>query len=244
MKEELLASLSKMIPNGNRLELPQEQLSNYPQVKKCLLTAGGKYKRNGFDFTVPGEEILGRLLGGEAINDKKKFQFFATPAPFAKMACQMADIQPGLRVLEPSAGQGAIANEIRRYTDDYVVVELMPENVVALTRQGYDVIEGDFLAMSEDEIGRFDRIVGNPPFAKGAEVDHIRHMYTLLKPGGKMVTFASSAFTFRGDVKYALFLEWLTDVGAVIDQMPEESFKSSGTNVSTMLLTIDKPVLN
>ena len=40
---ELIASLRKMSINGNRLELPSEQLANYADVKKALQKAGGKY---------------------------------------------------------------------------------------------------------------------------------------------------------------------------------------------------------
>lgn len=45
LDQAVVASIMKMIPNGSRLELPSEQLTNYPQVKKALLNAGGKYKK-------------------------------------------------------------------------------------------------------------------------------------------------------------------------------------------------------
>ena len=77
MKNELLGSIGRMIVNGNRLELPKdEQFSNYAAVKKCLLAAGGKYKKCGFEFSNNAKEVKSRLLGGEVINDKKKFQYY------------------------------------------------------------------------------------------------------------------------------------------------------------------------
>jgi ParB/RepB/Spo0J family partition protein len=243
MKKELIESISKMIVIGKRLELPQdEHFDNYAQVKKCLLLAGGKYKKCGFEFVENAQEIKDRLIGGEAIDDKKKFQFFATPDALARRLVDMADVTDNCRVLEPSAGQGAISNLVRDLTDECIVVELMPQNAKALRRQEYDVKECDFLTLKIADIGMFDRIIANPPFTKNQDIDHIIHMMTLLKPGGKLVSVASQSWTFGSQKKQLAFRDWLDVLNAKITELDAGEFKTSGTNISAVIVEITLPV--
>ena len=122
-----------MIVNGNRLELPtDEQFANYPAVKKALTLAGGKYKKCGFLFTDDAQNVKDRLVGGEAINDKKKFQFFPTPKAVVDLIIKRACITCDMTVLEPSAGQGAIVDAIAEIGAHTSMIELMPENIKVL----------------------------------------------------------------------------------------------------------------
>jgi type I restriction-modification system DNA methylase subunit len=230
-----------MTPVGNRLELPaDDHFANYAAVKKCLLTAGGKYKKCGFEFTDSAEEVKARLLGGEAINDKKKFQFFATPDHLADMLVEMADIQEAHITLEPSAGQGALAIRMRDRSVGCTVVELMPENNVVLKRLKFFPLEADFLTVKPSVLGYFDRIVANPPFTKNQDIDHILHMFDFLKPGGKLVSVASKSWTFGSQKKQVAFREWLESIGAEVTEVPTGMFKSSGTNVASVIVAITK----
>ncbi len=237
MKEDLINSIRKMVVNGKRLELPKDEIfKNYPQVKKALLDAGGKYKKCGFEFSNNAQEVKDRLASGEAINDKKKFQFFATPGALARDLIEMAGITNSHRVLEPSAGQGAISNMIRDIGVECVVVELMPENVRALTRQGYNVINGCFLEQSIEEIGLFDRIVANPPFTKNQDIEHIKKMFSLLSHGGKLVSMASRSWIIGNQKKQVDFREWLDNVGGTVTEVDAGVFKESGTNVPSVIV--------
>lgn len=237
-KKDLLDSIEKMTVKGNRLELPKdEQFSNYPAVKKCLLTAGGKYGKCGFTFNEDAQSVKDRLLGGELIDDKKKFQFFATPDPLAQQLVEMAEVTEVCRVLEPSAGQGAIANKI---PGGCVTVELMEQNITALKRQGYPVIEGDFLQKTVDELGVFDKVIANPPFTKNQDIEHVMHMYLFLKPGGRLVSVASTSWLNGSQKKQVAFREWLSGVGAEVANVDAGAFKSSGTSVATVIIMIDK----
>lgn len=237
MKEELINSISKMVANGKRLELPKDEIfKNYAHVKKALIDAGGKYKKCGFEFSDDAQEVKDRLVGGEAINDKKKFQFFATPKTLAEELVEMADIAKIHRVLEPSAGQGAISNLVRDIGAECVVIELMPENAKALTRQGYDVINGCFLQQTTEEIGFFDRIVANPPFTKNQDIAHIKKMFSLLSPGGKLVSMASKSWVLGSQKKQIAFREWLESVGGTITDVDAGVFKESGTNIASVIV--------
>lgn len=239
MNAALINSIGQMIPNGNRLELPKDlHFNNYAQVKKCLIDAGGIYKKCGFEFPEAANDVQQRLVGGEAINEKKAFQFFPTPEPLARKLVAMSGLEPGMVWLEPSAGQGAISNIMSEISKSGQVVELMEQNVKALIRQGYSPINGDFLTLKPR--AEFDVIVANPPFTKNQDIDHIRHMYEFLKPGGRLVSVASVSWTFGSQKKQVSFREWLDELGANIEEVPEGAFSQSGTQVRTAIVSITK----
>lgn len=239
MIDPVLQSIALMEVNGNRLELPKQYFPNYAAVKKFLMNAGGKYKSNGFIFN-DAQATKDALLGGEVIHDKKKFQFFATPPELAKHLISIAHIYSDHKVLEPSAGQGALVDLILEQTNNCMCIELMPENAEILRKKGYSVLEGDFLEFEISDNLRFDRIVANPPFTKNQDIDHILHMYDLLKPGGKMVSMASPSWTFGNQKKQKEFREGLDYVNATITEVPEGEFKSSGTNIRSVIIEILK----
>lgn len=236
MSSELQQSISKMIVNGNRLELPSDEVfSNYAQVKKTLIQAGGKYKKCGFEFASNDpRDIKDKLCSGEKINDKKKFQFFATPKSLAAELVRLAEIEPHHRCLEPSAGHGAIADLVQEKTGFCTVVELMPENAAVLKSKGYEVAEGDFLKMVFPE--RFDRIIANPPFAKNQDIDHIRRMYSMLSDRGMLVSIASLSWLSGSQRKQVEFRAWLAEIGATTTNIPAGEFKQSGTSVGAVIV--------
>ena len=241
MTKNLIESITKMTAIGNRLELPtDEHFSNYPQVKKCLIDAGGKYKKCGFEFPEEAQLIKERLIGGEAINDKKKFQFFATPSHLAKELIDIAGVTTQCRTLEPSAGQGAIASILKERGGECVTMELMEQNIKVLQRLGFLVIEGDFLTKTSKDIGTYDKIVANPPFTKNQDIDHIKHMYSLLRNGGRLVSLASKSWVFGNQKKQIAFREWLDDLNADIIDVPAGEFKESGTQIAPAIIVIDK----
>jgi hypothetical protein len=130
----VLINISKMTVNGNRLELPQsEQFTNYTAVKKTLLTAGFSYKKNGFESDKL-EDLLDRLLSGESVNDKKKFQFFATCKPQVKAVQEKACVEDHHYVLEPSAGHGDLVEGLKK--ENVQCFELFEDNVKILQDKG------------------------------------------------------------------------------------------------------------
>lgn len=169
--------------------------------------------------------------------------FFPTPTKIIDRMLEEADIQPGMKVLEPSAGKGNIAARIKdEHTDaDLDVVEYNFTLNEYLESEGYNVVGDDFL----EHTGEYDRIVMNPPFEKGQDIDHVLHAYEQLKPGGRVVAIMSEGPFFRGDKKSTSFREFLDENGTS-EQLDEGSFKESErtTGVATRIVTIDKPVEN
>lgn len=233
---------------GQVVVLPDVQLerTTYVGVKKKLEGIGGKWNRKakGFVFSSDPSELLGRVKEGEKINLKKDFQFFETPFEIAKQIVNLAEIEIGHSVLEPSAGKGRLIDEIPRgaHVDCY---ELMPQNYDHLKEcfhdmpmQNVNLIGRDFLEANESK--KYDRIVANPPFTKNQDIIHVFKMFRMLKNGGRLVSVMSKHFTFANDKLSQEFRSLLEDNQPyrVID-LPSGSFQSSGTMVSSVIVVLD-----
>lgn len=169
--------------------------------------------------------------------------FFPTPKPLINKMLDAADIQPGMSVLEPSAGKGDILDSVKERHPEAVTkgIEYQPALRDIILTKGHDIAdENDFLSHA----GQYDRIVMNPPFENRQDVQHVQHAYNQLKPGGRLVAVMSSG-PFHGSQKRdAEFRDWLNSVGAEIVDNPEGSFAGSDafrkTGVNTKMLVIDK----
>lgn len=80
----------------------------------------------------------------------------------------------------------------------------------------------------------------NPPFENLQDIDHVMHSFKFLKEGGRLVSVMSASPFFRSDKKCVAFRAWLDMLGAEVEDLPEQSFKASGTNVNTKLVAIQK----
>ena len=168
--------------------------------------------------------------------------FFPTPIPVVIEMLNRARIEKDMRVLEPSAGAGNIADTIRHTRPD-AKLEVMEINYrlrELLTLKGYNLIADDFMQVSRAEAGEFSRIIMNPPFENLQDCLHVRHAYDLLAPGGILVSIMAPSFEYRNDRKSTEFRDWLGTVNATWENLPNGSFKSSGTGVSTRLLVIER----
>jgi hypothetical protein len=252
---EAQAVLQACTVEGNIVKLPPDQLDRkvYAEVKKALELIGGKWKGGktyGFVFKTDPTELLAQIANGEKRNLKKEYQFYATPAALAENMVSIAELYTDNGgafagdILEPSAGQGAIVKAIHAVTGDAVTIycyELMDINRGILEKMpGVKLIGDDFLKAASVE--QYDRIIANPPFTKNQDIDHILLMYNLLKPGGIMVTLSSPSWTFGSQKKHIEFRQWLVDVDAYIEEIPEDTFKESGTSIRTVLIKIRKPL--
>jgi predicted RNA methylase len=168
--------------------------------------------------------------------------FFPTPKPIVEKMMDEADIQEGDAVLEPSAGIGDIANGIKARGSNPDVVEINPSMRDILQAKGHNVVSDDFL--SYDANKKYDKIVMNPPFEKGQDIDHVRKAYGHLKPGGKLVAIMGAGTFSNSQRKTTAFREWLEEVGGESEQLPANSFKGKDafkeTGVSAYMVTIEK----
>lgn len=238
---ELQISIGKCSLFENVVYLPIEQLSNYQDVRKALINAGGTYNKNKFIFSGDAKPYIDMLMKGDKVNIKKEYQFFATPPDLARRLVELANINsPDLLVLEPSAGQGAIVKALLNKEPGLIIhaYELMEANRTVLSSIKDCVILGEDFLQGNDH--KFDRIVANPPFSKNQDINHVLKMYARLKKGGRIVSITSNSWRTGQQKKQVEFRNWLDSIDARIEDIDAGEFKESGTNISTTLLIIDK----
>jgi hypothetical protein len=239
MIEEILQQCTV---DGLVVRLPAVQLERdiYTKVADRLKKIGGKWKGGnvgGFVFDHDPTELLSDVQDGKKRNIKKEFQFFETPIAIVDQILDLADIQRGRSVLEPSAGRGAILQRCP-YLDKNIGFYCYELNEQwHPTLEQYAVVVGtDFL--KADPTQKFDRVIANPPFSNNQDIDHIRKMYDVLAGGGVMVSIASTHWLSSDKKKETAFREWLEQKGATIIPLPEGAFKESGTNIATVIIRI------
>lgn len=189
--------------------------------------------------------------------------WFPTPGTVARKVAGQASVdwargrsgeaETVLRTLEPSAGEGALAEAVIEAAArgaariELVCVELHRDRAAALRRAGLDgrnghrVIERDFLSLSPDETGLFDRIVMNPPFDRQNDVAHVVHASKFLAPGGRLVAIMASSIEFRDDARSVAFRRLVERMDGDIIDLPAGSFEESGTSINTCMVTLNAP---
>ncbi|BCX53947.1 MULTISPECIES: PLxRFG domain-containing protein [Comamonas] len=243
--------------------------------------------------------LIGRRADG--------LDFFPTSEAVVDSMLAAAEIEPGMAVLEPSAGMGHIADAIReRAGVEPDVVEMSGERRELLEAKGYSLVGSDFTemrprdgftygdvfrdtegrlgvmrgsrGMGSDRVGfhpldadgkpdaqkatwvdrgeltgveqrdsdsGYDRIIMNPPFSKDRDIQHVRHAYELLRPGGRLVAIMGEGAFFHGNKAAESFRTWLDDLGATSERLPDGSFMDPSlpvnTSVAARMVVIDKP---
>lgn len=170
----------------------------------------------------------------------RHFSYFPTPSGPASTVMDEALIRPGMRVLEPSAGDGRLVSLAIERGADVTAVELDARHIDGLrsiTGIGR-VIQDDFLAQDPAVIGRFDRVVMNPPFCDGRDVDHVRHALRFVAPGGRLVAIMSAGIAFKDDADHVALRSVIEAAGGRIYDLPARSFAEVGTNINTCIVTI------
>lgn len=239
--EEIKNVLQSSRIEGNLLFLPDAILTRklYMQVNAVLENLGGKwnrYKKAHVFEGNPADALAKALDNGESIDKKVLLQAFYTPREIAVIVAEKAEVK-GCLVFEPSAGHGALADACREHgAKDVHCVEIDNASIDVLRRKNYQVWTYDFLTIPAlDEINRYKRIVMNPPFTKGAYLKHLKHaLEGFLCKGGILVS------VIPGDIENPRFQALIAPYRHIINLLPTESFKNSGTSVSTAMLKVWK----
>jgi predicted RNA methylase len=232
LSPEVADVLNRSTITENLLVLPPGHLDFYTKVKKAIETAGGKWKTNkqGFVFESDPREKLGLALeSGVVVDEKKVRQAFYTPQAVADEVAALADVG-GHLVLEPSAGDGALAKAcLRAGAAGVYCVEMEATCLPALKAIDHATVEiGDFLKM---HVLRVERIVMNPPFSKGQDLKHVAQAKKWLVPGGKLFAIVPD----KDCLKFAAL------GAATVKRFPAGAFKESGTAIATRLIRIEQP---
>jgi predicted RNA methylase len=163
-------------------------------------------------------------------------EYYPTPADVAELMIDMAGLEAGMTVLEPSAGLGAIAAKAAPLVASVHCIERDWQLAERLRATGIgDVRCADFLEVPPEP---YDRVLMNPPFGDGADLRHVLHAELFLKPGGRLLSVMAAGVEFRQDRKWAAFRSLVEGRGGWITRLPDDSFKQAGTGVGTVIVVI------
>lgn len=173
--------------------------------------------------------LANRHENGTAPRAVSAYQLFQTPPDLARRLVEAAEVRPGMRVLEPSAGLGRILDALPAC--EVVAVEMAPECAGELFRQDRQevrILQRDFLTCTPDDLGLFDAVAMNPPFHLRSDIRHILHARQFLKPGGRLAALCMAGSHRERELR-PLCTTW--------EPIPAGTFAKEGTRVETVLIT-------
>jgi hypothetical protein len=246
-KERMAELLGGMVVSGNLARFgSSEKIDDWHVLKDAMEGLGGQWvggKTQGFRFgkrvDVAGV-IAAAIATGKVTTEAKEAEFIPSTRPVAVRVVDLARLRPGDRVLEPSAGRGAIADVVRERepSADLTLCELLEDNRDDLVANGYGAALLEERDFGKVDAGKFDVVVMNPPFAH--EIAHVTRAFGMLRPGGRLASVMSGGVTFRQDAATKAFRAFVEAHG-FLEELPDQSFKAHGTGVSTIVVFLEKP---
>ena len=253
ISEDVAIVLRDSVCAGSSLQL-QGQLDRkmYEKVNKVLELSGFKWNRKEkchIAVTGTAQQTLTAALGdGEIIDPKKEWDFFQTPEDLADRMASMLNIEEFDIVLEPSAGGGRLVRSVIKYRTRTGLVW-----AIEAQKDLRDKLKDVCVVLNYDDFLKYDnkvpghpheppnKIIMNPPFSGGQDIIHCKHAYDQLESGGRMVCITGPGWQFRTDKKHVEFKNWFESLESKsVEELPAGTFKAEGTNVRSLLLTIDK----
>ena len=168
--------------------------------------------------------------------------YFATPEPIGYKMVQWANVKAGDKILEPSAGHGAISRFFSPTTENTIIEpsdRLAPQ--AQMNTENAKLINGVFEDLHISN--KYDAITMNPPFGTGGKtaIEHLSKAFRHLREGGRVI-----ALIPRGGMADKRFTKWYESdeaknahmVGEVL--LPNVTFERAGTKVATRIVIIDK----
>ena len=202
--------------------------------KEDLISAVAKYEALMQKATIPPNPATARIrdLTFQArLSQKGDIQF--TPIQAVRQLIEIATIDGSSRVLEPEAGIGSIADEVKKITPHVDCIEPCWSFRELLELKGHILVGNDLFECEPQPV--YDAVLMNPPFSE--ECRHIRYAFEFVKPGGVLVAICCLRMAHSDQKKYREFGEWLTQRRFRFEELAAK-FEMTGTN--TQILVISK----
>lgn len=167
--------------------------------------------------------------------------YFPTPDKLIDLMLDYAGLTEYSRVLEPSAGNGAICDRVSAELSEDGILHCFEVNSslrAILEAKGHTLLGGDFI--DHEPVPEYDRVLMNPPFENLQDCDHVQHAFKFLADGGRLISIMSPSFAFNSSKKAQAFREWIDSLGAEVHDIESGAFKESGTMIASKLVIIDK----
>lgn len=218
---------SNVIINNN-LYTYKSKSYNYitDEVKNILEFVGCHsfdYIKNSFSCNYDITEVI-RFIITNGIVDYKTNQYYPTPKNIVNIMKEYIGDIDSLKILEPSAGMGNIAELFNNGNLDCIEKEQL--NYIILKNKGLNVINGDFLLYNV--IDKYDLIVMNPPYSNKQWKYHIEHALNAVKQTGSIYAILPSGKA-SSDFK-----------NAVVKELEVFKDEFDNTSISTSLYKINK----
>ena len=172
----------------------------------------------------------------------KNLAFYPTPIPVVHEAIGRSGSLKGLRILEPSAGSGNICRVLLERGATVDAIELHAGRVRELRQiKGLTVFAANFLEAAPVAI--YDLVIMNPPFSGTHWMEHVVAAKEWLKPGGRLIAILPATAYVGTSPAQVEFRKWAEEnrtssYARQFRALPTGSFKSSGTNVSTVVFEL------
>ena len=209
----VIDALSELVRHQNcagPIKLHQGRVSNSrdleKKVKEVLFSLGGtmiqvphvftrfgKTKQvDAIEFDYDARDAISHVIMSGCLPDKKSHQYYPTPENLATELIELAEIDNTHSVLEPSAGQGGIADLLPN-AEEVVCVEISALHCKILKAKSFITYQADFIDFSIwPSMVKFDRIVMNPPFSEGRAKAHLEAAVACLKDKGVITAILPS----------------------------------------------------
>ncbi|WP_372165877.1 DUF4942 domain-containing protein [Xanthomonas euvesicatoria] len=201
------------------------------QAARVMEAIGGVWEKGAgslahWRFDYEPADIIDAIVCSGMIPDQVSHQFYPTPSAVAARAVAEANdgAIDGMRWLEPSAGNGALADLMPKGTR---CIEVSGLRAAILKAKGHCVECVDFLAVQC--VPCTDRVVMNPPFSGNRWLAHVEHAAKFIAPGGRLVAILPASAPGR-----------LTLPGFACRWSEVIANEFVGTSVSVVILTADK----
>lgn len=195
-------------PILNAVQFERRQCSDvaYQEAQRVLVSIGGvRTKAGDWQFDYPPSDAIKEIICSGCVPDVKAHQYYPTPEVVARAAIELAEIGPDDTVLEPSAGQGGIADYLPA-PHRAVCVEISALHCEILKAKGFVTVQADFMEWAANA-PKFNKVVMNPPFSEGRALAHLQAAAKLVKPSGRIVAVLPAS-TKGKDVLPGWCVEW------------------------------------
>lgn len=242
INDEVLDVLANVAVTGNEVRIVERLKPGlYRKVGEVLVELGGQWStaKQAHVFGVCPQQAISDVVSTGELLMTADYEFFPTPPELVAKLLLLTGLEPGMKVLEPQAGSGAIAMAAAEVVgkDNVTCFELMPRFAAHLRGLGFNINgTSDFLQVQPQPV--FDRILLNPPFSGGKDMAHIEHAMKFLKPGGRLGAIASQTWQTADNGKSRAFRQWVEDHAIGVQQIERGAFKASGTDVPTVMLVL------
>lgn len=171
----------------------------------------------------------------------KDLAFYPTPELVVKELLRWLPHHQPQTILEPSAGTGNIAEALLARGHRVHAIEVdggRAAQLAALARvyPKATTQRANFLLVDARPV--YDAVVMNPPFAGTHWMEHVRHAFDFLRPGGELVSVLPATAQVRETKKHRAFQSWAKKSDARWTDLPQESFAASGTRIATVVLRL------